>query len=271
MTVLVWSLPLWLLATAAATPFVVRWSGRNAGYLLGTAVAGAAVAVAASAPSILDEAMSVSVPWIPQLGAQLALRLDALSLLFSLLVLGIGALVLWYSPGYLDSGGSHGRYYTGLMAFVAAMTTLVLANDLVLLYVAWEATTIASVVLIAHRSEGRGPALKALVINVAGGFALLAAALVALAVVGDVPMHELGRPDRWPTGAAPFLGLLLVAAAVKSAQPPFHSWLPDAMVAPTPVSAYLHAAAMVKAGVYLLLRFGELLASEPFIATATVL
>lgn len=267
-----WSLPVGLgLCAIVAVPLGRRW-GAAAGYPLGALLAVGAAALALAGGRALEEPVTFSQPWLPQLGASYALRLDALSLVFGLLVLVVGALVLWYSPRYLSAGGhQHARYYAAVTGFAAAMLVVVLADDLFLLYAGWEATTVASFLLIAHEPEGREAARRALLMTFGGGLFLLAAVGVAAATVGSVSVETLTQPSAWPAGAQTFLLLLLVAAAVKSAQLPFHSWLPGAMVAPTPVSAYLHAAAMVKAGIYLLARFSELLAAHPDVATATML
>ncbi|TCP52990.1 multisubunit sodium/proton antiporter MrpA subunit /multisubunit sodium/proton antiporter MrpB subunit [Tamaricihabitans halophyticus] len=205
-------------------------------------------------------------PWMPTLDVGFALRLDGLSLLFSLLVLVIGAGVLAYSARYLGTSGNHGSFYLLMTAFAAAMLLLVLADNLVVLFVAWEATTLCSFFLIARSGpKAREPAIRTLLVTAAGGLSLLAALAVIVVGTGTTGLSEALASPIWQESAGfsiAVAALLAGAAFTKSAQFPFQSWLPDSMVAITPVSAYLHAAAMVKAGIYLLLRFSPVLAGE---------
>jgi multicomponent Na+:H+ antiporter subunit A len=218
-------------------------------------------------PEILEATGVVreAVPWIPSLDIALRLRLDGLSALFLIIVLGIGALVMAYSARYLSERNVHPHtgYFTWMLLFAFAMTGLVLADDLVLLFVFWELTTLSSFFLI-NRSGDRagGPAVRTLLVTGFGGLALLFAVVLIVVrtgttVVSEALVHEVWASD--PGFTAGIAVLVALAAMTKSAQFPFHMWLPDAMVAPTPVSAYLHAAAMVKAGIYLMLLFSPAL------------
>ncbi|MDI7275409.1 MAG: proton-conducting transporter membrane subunit, partial [Anaerolineae bacterium] len=218
------------------------------------------------APAALAGApWTATVDWLPALGLSLHLRLDSLSLTFALLIAGIGALVFAYSLPYMAGERGLGRYYASLTLFMLAMLGLVTAANLLALFVFWELTSISSYLLIGFRHEERESqeaALQALLVTGAGGLALLAGFLLIGQVYGSLSLSAIeGDPRRLLShpcyGWA--VGLILVGAFAKSAQCPFHFWLPRAMVAPTPVSAYLHSATMVKAGIYLLARLSPVL------------
>lgn len=244
---------------AALAPFVGKILGRRAGWPLAGGLLALGVLLWASEPFVEP---LFTVPWMPSLGVEFALRLDGLSLLFSLLVLIIGAVVLAYSARYLGSGAQGGFY--GLMTlFALAMLVLVLADDVIVLFVAWETTTLCSFFLIARSGpKAREPAIRTLLVTAGGGLILLAAVVVMSLQVGSTRLSVILADPVWGDNTwftATTATLLAVAAFTKSAQFPFHAWLPDAMAAATPVSAYLHAAAMVKAGIYLLMRCSEAL------------
>jgi multicomponent K+:H+ antiporter subunit A len=199
--------------------------------------------------------------WVPELGLALSLRLDGLSFMFALLVLAIGLLVFIYARYYLAGSDSLPRLYLLLLLFMGAMLGLVLSSNLLLLVIFWELTSLVSFLLIGFwpsRPDARRGARMALTITGAGGLALLGAVLLLGHVCGSYELTDVlaqaGRVQKNPLYPAILL-LLLFAAFTKSAQFPFHFWLPHAMSAPTPVSAYLHSATMVKAGVFLLARF----------------
>src|SRR5690606_21151725 len=240
-------------------PFLARQFGRDTGYFL---AAGFVVLGAVLTPTVITTLrggmITTSVSWIPALGVSFTLRLDGLASLFALLVLGVGALIMAYCPRYLYDG-HHARTYVLLTLFAAAMLGLVLAADLVLLFVFWELTTISSFFLIGGTGPQSGrPAMRALVTTFSGGLALLAAVVLIAVETGTTYLPDILANPRWilDSDYAWAIGALIVVAAfTKSAQLPFQSWLPGAMVAITPVSAYLHAATMVKAGIYLLMRF----------------
>tara|TARA_A100001391_G_scaffold131718_1_gene90947 strand:- start:59643 stop:62441 length:2799 start_codon:yes stop_codon:yes gene_type:complete len=206
------------------------------------------------------------VPWVPSLGLELAFRLDGLALLFALLVLGIGLLVILYARYYLSAKEKAGRFFAFLLLFMGAMLGVVTSDNLLLLVLFWELTSLSSFLLIgfwSHQSTARKGARMAMTITGMGGLALLAGVLLIGQVVGSYSLGDaLASGDAIrASGLYPLiLGLVLLGIFTKSAQFPFHFWLPHAMAAPTPVSAYLHSATMVKAGVFLLARFYPMLA-----------
>jgi multicomponent Na+:H+ antiporter subunit A len=203
--------------------------------------------------------------WIPSLGVAFAWFIDGLSLTFALLISGIGTLIVLYAGGYLKGHEQQGRFFSFILMFMGAMQGLVLSDSFMMLFVFWELTSITSFLLIGFdhaREASRRAAIQALVVTGLGGLSLLAGLLVIWAATGEGTLSGLlatGDALR----AAPFyllaLVLVLGGAFTKSAQFPSHFWLPNAMEAPTPVSAYLHSATMVKAGVYLLMRLNPVL------------
>ena len=208
----------------------------------------------------------VSWPWVPYLGLAFSLRLDGLAWAFAAMVLAIGALVILYAHYYLSQRDSAPRFFAYLMLFMGAMLGMVLAGDLLLLVVFWELTSISSFLLIGYwtgREDAREGARMALTITAAGGLALLGGVLLIGRIVGSFELDAVlaAGPTLRAHAAYPWvLGLVLTGVFTKSAQVPFHFWLPHAMAAPTPVSAYLHSATMVKAGVFLLARLHPALA-----------
>ncbi|MTW21095.1 monovalent cation/H+ antiporter subunit A [Allochromatium palmeri] len=204
--------------------------------------------------------------WLPAMGLDLALRCDGLSLLFALLILGMGLLVDLYARYYLPTEAPRGRFYALLLTFQAAMLGLVLSDNLLLLVLFWELTSLVSFLLIGFDPSTAGArrgARMALLVTGAGGLALLAGVLLLGSVVGSLSLTEVlaaGDQVRNHPLHLPILLLILLGAFTKSAQIPFHFWLLGAMSAPTPVSAYLHSATMVKAGVFLLARLFPVLA-----------
>lgn len=252
-----------LVAVILSAP-MSRWLHAKAGWVLWlplVAAAGVLIYTYATTTGTVVEYY----PWIPEfLDVGFHLRLTGLSLLFALLVLVIGAGVLFYSSRYL-ARMKITSFYLGMTTFALAMLVLVLTNDLMVLYVAWEATTLASFFLIGRSgSHARKPAVRTLLVTVAGGLGLLAAVAVMIAYSGTTVITEVLASDMWqdPTISTWLVITLALAAFTKSAQFPFQSWLPDSMVAISPVSAYLHAAAMVKAGIFLLLLFSPVLAQH---------
>ena len=206
--------------------------------------------------------------WIPSLGLDLVLRLDGLAWVFSLMVYGIGALVVLYARYYLSAVDPMPRFYGFLLAFMGAMVGVVLSGNLVQLVFFWELTSIFSFLLIGywhHRRDAQRGARMALLVTGAGGLCLLAGVLVLGHVVGstDLDVVLASRAQLQAHSLYPVvLGLVLLGAFTKSAQVPFHFWLPQAMAAPTPVSAYLHSATMVKLGVFLLARLWPVLSGS---------
>src|SRR5918994_230725 len=247
---------------AVLTPLAGRAAGRVGCTL--AALAGPAASLVLllhhAAGALSGDVIVASWRWIPGFGLDFALRLDGLSFLFALLVLGIGLLVLIYSYGYLSEGESLGSFLGLMLGFMGGMLGIVLAENLLLMVLFWEVTSLSSFLLIGfhHReANARRAALMALTITGAGGLALFGGVLLlgvaaggfALTVVLGAHARIAADPLRLP-----ILLLIVLAAFTKSAQLPLHFWLPNAMIAPTPVTAYLHSAAMVKAGVYLLAR-----------------
>lgn len=204
--------------------------------------------------------MTLALNWMPALGLRAVISVDQLSCSFVLLVTGIGALVLLYSSKYLEKDPHALRFYIALMAFMSAMILLVMAGDIITLFIAWEMTTLTSFFLVAHKTKdpaARKGSLLSLFMTGSGGIFLLAGLLVLSGLSGSTEFAAiLGNganivtDSRYPL----ILGLIGIGVFTKSAQVPFHIWLPQAMTAPTPASAYLHSATMVKAGIYLLAR-----------------
>lgn len=228
-------------------------------------------------PVVSGRVFSFAYPWTPSLGISLSFYLDGLSLLFALLISGIGALVLVYAGSYQKGHPHLGRLQAYLLMFAASMLGLVLADNVITLFVFWELTSVSSYLLIGfdhERESARRSALQALLVTALGGLALLAGLLLLGQAGGSLELSELLH-QRAVIQAHPLYGpillLILAGAFTKSAQVPFHFWLPAAMEAPTAVSAYLHSATMVKAGVYLLARLLPVLGgTEAWIYTVTI-
>jgi multicomponent Na+:H+ antiporter subunit A len=219
-----------------------------------------------------------SVPWIPSLGVEFAFLIDGLSLTFALLISGIGTLVLLYSNTYLAGHPQYARFALFLTSFMVSMLGLVLADDLIVLFVFWELTTLTSYMLIgfSHEAEkSRRNALQALFVTGAGGLAFLAGLILLAAATGTTSISGILSMEadlRTHAMYLPILILLLAGTFTKSAQVPFHFWLPNAMAAPTPVSAFLHSATMVKAGVYVMARMHPAMSgTDVWLWTLTIL
>lgn len=224
------------------------------------------------------EALVWSVDWIPSQGITLSFLVDGLSLTFALLISGIGTLVLLYSNTYLAGHPHYARFALFLTSFMLSMLGLVLADDLIALFVFWELTTVTSYLLIgfSHTAEkSRRSALQALFLTGAGALAFLAGLILLGFAAGTTQISAIlaeGEALRAHEMYLPILILLLAGAFTKSAQVPFHFWLPNAMAAPTPVSAFLHSATMVKAGVYVLARMHPAMSgTEAWLWSLTVL
>jgi multicomponent Na+:H+ antiporter subunit A len=203
--------------------------------------------------------------WVPSLNIQFSTYFDSLSLLFFLLITGIGSLVLIYGGAYLKGHPQLGRFYPLLLLFMTAMVGVVVSDNLLVLFVFWELTSISSYLLIGfshENEEARKSALRALTVTGSGGLALLAGIILLGWVGGSYQISDLVTlfgVIRVSPLYLPILLLIFIGAFTKSAQFPFHFWLPGAMVAPTPVSSYLHSATMVKAGFFLLIRLSPVL------------
>lgn len=258
------------LAAALAAPLLVRPVGRRAFWILALVPAAAAAwALAHTGAAFAEDPPTLVYQWVPSLNLNLSFRLDPLSWLMVLIVGGIGALVLLYSSEYFSAQAtSLGRFGAAFVAFAGSMLGLVTTDNLLALYVFWELTTIFSFLLIGHyheRQVSRRAATQAITVTTAGGLAMLAGLIMLGSLTGgsytisilveNAAAGSLLAEDTVPDFYLPVAVLLiLVGAFSKSALVPFHFWLPAAMAAPTPVSAYLHAAAMVKAGIYLVAR-----------------
>ena len=219
----------------------------------------------------------VELVWAPSLRLSLSFNLDGLGLLFATLITGIGALIVLYASRYLEEHAHAGRFYASLLAFMGAMLGVVLSDNVLTLFVFWELTGFTSFLLIGfehERTAARNAALQALIVTGAGGLALLGAGVLLVDVSGTTSLSAM-TAHRDTLVASPFYGaiagLILLASFTKSAQVPFHFWLPNAMEAPTPVSAYLHSATMVKAGVYLIARMTPIVGSTPLWTTVVTI
>ncbi len=246
---------------ALLAPLVYRWLGAPSGWVLSLLPLGLTVYFASLLPAVVTgETFRHGVAWVPTLGVSFSFYLDGLSLLFALLITGIGTFIVIYSGGYLKGHPDLGKFYVTILLFMASMLGLVLADNIVTLFVMWELTSITSYLLIGFNHgqfRSRRAATQALFVTAGGGLALLAGLILLATMGGSWEVSELlskGEVLREHPLYLAALVLVLVGAFTKSAQFPFHFWLPNAMEAPTPVSAYLHSATMVKAGVYLLAR-----------------
>lgn len=262
---------LWLavLAVTGGVLWLVR-PHRHAGWAW--LAAGVPLAVAlwqiGQIPSALHGTpLSEAYTWVPSLGLDLAFRLDGLALFFGLLITGIGAAIVHYTHWYLEDDPRQGYFYAVLFTFMVSMLGLVWADNVLALFVFWEGTSITSYLLIAYYHEqpaARGGARNALIVTGAGGLAMLAGLILLGQEAGTYSLSQiLATPGLAERPLIPVaLLLIMLGAFTKSAQFPFHFWLPGAMAAPTPASAYLHSATMVKAGIFLLARlhpaFGHL-------------
>ncbi|MCY9787270.1 Na+/H+ antiporter subunit A [Nocardiopsis sp. EMB25] len=245
---------------AALAPLLVRRWGRSAFIALAAVPGAATVWALLQAPAITrGDALSTSVAWAPQFSLRLGLYMDALGLVMTLIAAGVGALILVYCSRYFeDSEPGLGRFAGVFTAFAAAMLGLVLADDLIQLFVYWELTTVFSYLLIGHsteQKESRRAAMTALTVTTAGGLTMFVGLIMLGRAAGTFVISEIvADPPPGGTALNIALALIMIGAMSKSALTPFSLWLPAAMRAPTPVSGYLHAAAMVKAGVYLTAR-----------------
>ncbi|WP_372803938.1 monovalent cation/H+ antiporter subunit A, partial [Paracoccus seriniphilus] len=252
----------------ALLPGLLIRSGRTvAATACGTTTLVALLGLLLHIPAILrGEVATARFDWLPLLQLNASFRIDGLSLLFGILILGIGLLIITYARFYLSRHDSIGKFYTYLMLFQGAMVGIVLSDNILLLLVFWELTSLSSFLLIGywrHLPEGRQGARMALTVTGMGGLAMIAGMLILGQIAGSYDISEiLNAKDAIQASPyyTPALILILIGAFTKSAQFPFHFWLPHAMAAPTPVSAYLHSATMVKAGLFLMARMWPVLA-----------
>jgi multicomponent Na+:H+ antiporter subunit A len=265
------SLPILIILGAGfIAPFLERWLKGKIGWVLSVLPLASFIyylllsPVIGSGGTIYQEAA-----WVPALGINFSFYLDGLSLLFLLLVTGIGTLILIYSGYYMQKYEHKDRFYMYLMVFMAAMMGLVLTGNLITLFLFWELTSISSFMLIGffhEKEESRFASLQALLITTFGGLALITGIVLINSVTGSFELtYLLNNPEMLRSSPMYMAILLLIAAGAftKSAQFPFHFWLPGAMAGPSPVSAFLHSATMVKAGVYLLMRLSPVLGGTP--------
>ena len=252
----------------ALVPGVMIRAGRTACAMF-TAVptAIALVMLMILAPAVLrGEVIQAELQWLPQLGLSASFFLDGLGLLFACMITGVGLLITLYARFYLSGDDPMGQFYTYLLLFQGAMLGIVLSDNILLLLIFWELTSLSSFLLIGywkHLPEGRQGARMALTVTGAGGLAMIAGMLILGNIVGSYNLTDIlqaGDQIKASDWYLPALILILLGAFTKSAQFPFHFWLPHAMAAPTPVSAYLHSATMVKAGVFLMARMWPALA-----------
>ncbi|WP_184830071.1 Na+/H+ antiporter subunit A [Jiangella mangrovi] len=268
------------LVAAALAPALVAWLRRPALLLL-AAVPAAGFGWAVAMTGRVQEGGDVeqTIRWVDELGLELSFRLTTLTWVMTLLVTGVGALVLAYCAAYFRRDDAGLARFAGLLtAFAGAMLGLVLADDLLVLYVFWELTTVLSYLLIGHNPErkaNRRAALQALMVTTFGGLAMLVGVIVIGQAAGTYQISAVLADPPGGDAVTVAVVLVLIGAVSKSALIPFHFWLPGAMAAPTPVSAYLHAAAMVKAGVYLVALFAPAFAGlmpwRPLLLTLGVL
>ncbi len=222
------------------------------------------------APEVFaGEVITARIDWLPSLGMNVNLMLDPLGFFFAFLILGIGLLIIAYARHYLSRDDNMGEFFTYLLLFQGAMVGIVLSDNILLLLVFWELTSLSSFLLIGywkHLPEGRQGARMALAVTGMGGLALIGGMLILGQIAGSYDLSViLERRDVIQASPLylPALLLILLGCFTKSAQFPFHFWLPHAMAAPTPVSAYLHSATMVKAGIFLMARLWPVLSGTP--------
>lgn len=262
------SLSFLIAAAFVAAPVIFLLAQRGNPALTALLPAALFCGFAAHTPAVFaGHAVIQQLDWIPSLGIALSFQLDGLALLFALLITGIGTLIFLYASVYLDRTWRTPRFFAALTVFMASMLGAVISDDLLALIVFWELTSLSSFMLIGHDSslaESRRSAQQGLLVTVGGGLAMLAGAILLGTLAGSYRISEINTQDlgtllSGSMGTA-IVVLIAIGAFSKSAQAPLHSWLANAMVAPTPVSAYLHSATMVKLGVYMLARLNPTLA-----------
>ncbi len=255
----------------ALLPGFMNAAGRSAcAGVTFTVTLAAFIGLLTNLPTVLaGEVVMARVDWMPLLGLNFTLMLDGLGFFFALLILGIGLLIIAYARHYLARDDNMGEFFTYLLLFQGAMVGIVLSDNVLLLLVFWELTSLSSFLLIGywkHLPEGRQGARMALTVTGLGGLAMIGGMLILGQIVGSYDLsvilqnRELIQADPL---YVPALVLILLGCFTKSAQFPFHFWLPHAMAAPTPVSAYLHSATMVKAGIFLMARMWPVLSGTP--------
>ena len=261
---------------AALAPWVVGWAGDRSGWVLGLVPAGLTLYFGTYLPAVAGgETWREAWAWVPALGLDLAVWVDGLSLAFALVISAVATLVVVYATGYLAGDRQLPRFFAYLLGFMGAMLGVVLSDNLFAVYVFWELTSLSSFLLIGYdheQPEARASAHQGLMVTVGGSLAMFAGLILVGMIVGEAGVERIyslaailelaaERPEAI-TGHglyAPAVVLVLAGCFTKSSQVPFHFWLPNAMAGPAPVSAFLHSAAMVKAGIYLMARLSPVL------------
>ncbi len=267
MTLLALFLPF---AGAVLAPVLIKRLGHKAAWVLALLPLASFLHFLSFLPEITaGGAVTGGYAWVPSYNLSFSWFFDGLSLTFALLITGIGTLIILYSGGYMKGHPQQGRFLAFVFLFMGAMLGVVASDSFLMLFVYWELTSITSFLLIGfdhEREASRRAALQALIITGGGGLALLAGLILIWNISGVTQLSMLLHIQNIVTASPFYLAALLLVlggALTKSAQFPFHVWLPNAMEAPTPVSAYLHSATMVKAGVYLLMRLQPVLGGTP--------
>jgi multicomponent Na+:H+ antiporter subunit A len=251
--------------SAILAPFVHRYAEKISGILLSIIPVSIFIYLWQMMPDVsAGRELFLSYAWFPSMGVTLNFYIDGLGLTFGLIISGIGAIITYYASGYLKGHKKLGRFYGYLLFFMTSMLGVVLTDDIIALFIFWELTSISSYLLIGFNHEqerSRYAALQALIVTGGGGLALLAGLIIMGSITDTFSIQtQISQSSLilQHTLFIPVVILVFAGAFTKSAQFPFHFWLPNAMEAPTPVSAYLHSATMVKAGVYLVARFNPL-------------
>lgn len=259
-----------LLVTAFSAPRLMRVAGTWAPLFFGLVSASGFFLLLSYATSVAKgNTFQLTLEWLPDLYLNFSLYLDGLSLFFGLLVTGMGALVMIFAGKYMQPYAMRNRFFFYILLFEFAILALVLSGNLFTLFIFWELTSVTSFLLVGfshEKPEARSAALQALLITVSGGLAMMAGFILLGQAVGSLEVDVLLKSGSLVKNHPHYLWILLLILAgafTKSAQFPFHFWLPGAMQAPSPVSAYLHSATMVKAGIFLLARLSPLLAGTP--------
>ncbi len=259
-----------LLLAIAIRPLSSRLRAHHQGWLLAIAMGALFLFASAYLPAVSGGATAIlTIPWMPSLGLELSFYIDGLALLFMLVITGVGIAVFFYAGYYFDSQKESARFYAILLVFTSSMLLLVTAGNIILLFIAWELTSITSFLLISFKgkyADARAGALRALMITGGGGLALFAGLLVLGYGAGTFSIPDILNSGSSFRESPLYIGaavLIIIGCFSKSAQFPLHFWLPGAMSAPTPASAFLHSATMVKAGVYLLARLQPTLGNTP--------
>lgn len=254
-----------IFAASLLAPFIYKALKGSTGWVLSLIPLGIFSWLLTFIPAVsAGDVIRESVTWVSFLGINLSFYLDGLALLFGLIITGIGTFILIYGGGYLHGHPQISRFYLSILLFMGSMLGVVIADNIITMFIFWEMTSISSYLLIGfnhEKEDSRKSALQALLVTGSGGLAMLAGLILLSVITGTMEMSEMLNAEGVAESPL-YLGMLilvLIGCFTKSAQFPFHFWLPGAMAAPTPVSAYLHSATMVKAGVYLMARLNPVI------------